>query len=277
MKLAVIIALLLLVHNASGQCVNQRARKHLQSARSYDSWGDARAEQEYRQATAMARGRCPDAWVGLSSYLAQRLQFAEAADAMRGYIKHQHRKAGSPFLADLRLLERAAELKSRATSMQSLSADEMVELVGLVDRFAREKKAAIPFAEDAVKLYPNSANALVALAKQIRSTQKERALELLNRAATLTDEAFVFNARGMYYFWNEHNPVKAESDFRRAIELSNGSSASAWHGLGDALAFQGRRKEAAEAYQKYLEVRPHDAHHHDELIKMAIEQLKSVP
>ena len=151
LKFAVLLTLLLSVHTAAGQCHTQRAKEHLESARSYDAVGDTRAEQEYREAITKANGRCPDAWGWLSSYLAERLRFDESADAWRAYIKYRHQKAGSNDLLKLRLLERAAELKSRAASMQPLSADEMVELVGLVNRFATQA-VAIPFAEDAVKL-----------------------------------------------------------------------------------------------------------------------------
>jgi superkiller protein 3 len=153
----------------------------------------------------------------------------------------------------------------------------MVELVGLVDRFATQTDA-ITVAENAVKLHPESAKALVALADLIKFQQKERALELLNRAAIFAnEEVFVFIARGWYYFWSQGEPVEAEMDFRRALELSNGLSASAWQGLGDALSRQGRRNEAVEAYRKYLKVRPQSASHYDEVIKRSIENLRSLP
>lgn len=273
LKFAAVLSLLLFVNTADGQCVTQRAKEHFQTARTYDAMGDERAEAEYRQAIANANGRCPDAWEWLSHYLAKRLRFAESARAWRTYIKQRHWKAGSNDLLKLRLLDRAAELSLRSANMQPLSADDMVELVGLVDRFGTGSDA-IPFAENAVKLHPESAKVLVTLANLIKSEQQDRALELLNRAATLANDALVFNSRGWFYLWSKGKAVEAESDFRRAIELSNGSSASSWQGLGEALSRQGRRKEAINAYRKYLEVRPPSASHHDEVIRQAIKNLE---
>jgi superkiller protein 3 len=277
LKVSVLLGLLLSGNAARGQCVNGRAKEHFESARSYDAVGDARAEQEYRRAIELANGRCADAWQWLSNYLAKRLQFRESTDAWRAYLKHRPSKARPNDLLKLRLLKRAAELHSRSVSAQPLSTDEMVELVGLVGRFATQTDA-ITVAENAVKLHPESAKALVALADLIKFQQKERALELLNRAAIFAnEEVFVFIARGWYYFWSQGKPVEAEMDFRRALELSNGLSASAWQGLGDALSRQGRRNEAVEAYRKYLKVRPQSASHYDEVIKRSIENLRSLP
>jgi tetratricopeptide (TPR) repeat protein len=277
LRVSLLLTLLLSAHAAKGQCANKLAKQHLESANSYNAADDARAEEEYRRAIALAKGRCPDAWLRLSYYLSERLRFSEAAGAARNQIKHLRRKAISANPERLRLLDRAAELHSRSLTNDPLSADEMVELVGLVDRFA-EPTDAIPFAENAVKVYPESAKALVALANLIKFTQQERALELLNRAATLADkETFVFIARGWYFTWVRFMPLEAEKNFRRALELSNGTSASAWQGLGDSLSRQGRRTEAIEAYLRYLKIRPQHAAHYDEVIKRDIETLRNLP
>jgi Tfp pilus assembly protein PilF len=275
LRVSLLLSLLLSAHAAQGQCANKLAKQHLESANSYRAADDERAEQEYRRAIALAKGRCADAWAGLSFYLSEHRRFSEAADAWHAHIKHIRPKPNDLLL--LRLLKRAAELHSRSLTSQPLSADEMVELVGLVDRFA-EPTDAIPFAENAVKVYPESAKALVALANLISSTQQERALELLNRAATLADkETSVFIARGWYFIWVQFKPREAEKDFRRALELSNGTSASAWQGLGDSLSRQGRRNEAIQAYLRYLKIRPQHASHYDEVIKRDIEALRNLP
>lgn len=69
----------------------------------------------------------------------------------------------------------------------------MVELIKVVDRFGSSTDA-IPYAEKAVELYPQSAKALVALAELIKTEQQVRALELLDRAITLelNEPAFMY-------------------------------------------------------------------------------------
>lgn len=103
-------------------------------------------------------------------------------------------------------------------------------------------------------------------------------MELLNRAVALKDQdPSGYVARGWYYFWVSGNLREAEADFRRSVALSNGLNASAWQGLGDTLARLGQRKEAVEAYRKYLVARPPTATHHDEAIRQTIKKLLSEP
>ena len=89
------------------------------------------------------------------------------------------------------------------------------------------------------------------------SPQKENAYrngQLLVTAPTNRPLSLRYQRR--VYFWVHGNSVKAEADFRKAIELSDGSNVSAWSGLGDSLARQGRRDEALAAYRRYLLIRP---------------------
>jgi tetratricopeptide (TPR) repeat protein len=156
-----------------------------------------------------------------------------------------------------------------------LSVDEMVELVKIVDGFGVPGDA-ISYAERALELYPESTKALVTLADLIKSDQKDRALELLNRAVAFEpNEPTIYVARGWCYFWAHSNAMGAESDFRKAIELSKGSLASAWLGLGDTLARKGQGDEAVVAYLKYLSLRPNSAAHYDGEVRKSIKMLKS--
>jgi tetratricopeptide (TPR) repeat protein len=149
----------------------------------------------------------------------------------------------------------------------------MIELVNFVAG-SGERSDAVPYAEKAVALYPASTRALVTLAGLIRWQQKEKALELLDRAVAFEpNDPSMYVARGWCYFWAYGNPVKAEVDFRRAIELSKGANVSAWAGLGDSLARQGRRDEAIAAYNKYLSIRPKSVAHNDGEIRKSIEML----
>jgi len=209
----------------------------------------------------------------LSSDLAQQLRFEEAAAALRKSFKQAHQKPQAPERERLRRLDRAAELKSRSDKGFPLSADEAVELTRLVSGFGA-KGSAIPYAERAVERHPESAKALVVLAELIKPDQKPRALELLSRAIVFEpNDPAMYLARASYYFWIHNDPAAAEKDYRRAIELSNGSNAFAWAGLGDSLARLGRRDEALAAYRKYLSIRPKSAAHYDGEIEKSIEML----
>ncbi len=258
----------------TGQSNASRAKEHFERAVSYVASDDPRAEEEYKQAIADRRGVYPAAWEGLSRYLAHALRFEEAAAAWRKYLQQTNEKVGPRALEQLKRLERGASLKSQSDKGTSLTLEERLELIKLVDEFG-SKGDAVPYAEKAVELYPESANALVSLAELIKREQSERALDLLNRAIAFepNDPSF-YVVRGGYFFWVHGNSAAAELDFRKAIELSQGSNASAWAGLGDSLAREGRRDEAIAAYRKYLSIRPKSAAHYDGEIRKSIEMLE---
>ena len=251
------------------------AKERLERAISYGAAGDPRAEQECRQAIAESGGVYPEAWEWLSRHLARELRFNEAATAWRKYLEQTNEKVQSPALERLDRLDRGAQLKGRSDKGEILSSEEMLELIKLVDGFG-SRGDAIPYAEKAAKLHPGSAKVLVALADLIRYPQKERALVLLTEAIALEPhEPTIYVARGWCFFWAFGSPSEAETDFRRAIELSNGANASAWAGLGDSLARQAKRNEAIAAYRKYLSVRPNSAAHYDGEIRKSIAILQS--
>ncbi|HEY6806773.1 MAG TPA: tetratricopeptide repeat protein [Pyrinomonadaceae bacterium] len=115
------------------------------------------------------------------------------------------------------------------------------------------------------------------MAELLRSEDKDRALELLNRAISFSpDEPSGYVARGGLYFYSKADATEAESDFRKALILTNWENASAWAGLGDSLARQGRRDEAISAYKHYLRLRPQSAAHYDSEIRKSISLLKGV-
>ena len=247
-------------------------RARLEQARIYAAADDPRTEGEYRQAIADRGGFYPDAWRELSTYLARKQKFSEAADAFRKYLNQAQGRTNAGWL---NRLEQASELKNkRDNSGESLNENERLELVRLIVGFA-SKDDAIPYAEEALKFHPESPLVLIALADLIRWKDKERSLEMLNRAVTFApDKPVTYVARGWCQFWAFRNPVEAEKDFRRALEVSKGSDASAWAGLGDALKQQGRREEAIQAFQKYLSIRPIEAASQDPLIRQTIRDLK---
>lgn len=262
----------------SGSIQSQRtdqAKTYFENARSYNASDDPRAEQEYRRAIAARNGVYPEAWRALASYYSNRLRFDEAASALQTYFEQSQTEIYAIQREELRRLKRAAELKTRSARNDSMTSDEMNELTKLIDQFGTRGDA-LPYAEKAVTLHPESAKALIALAFLIKGEQRDRAIDLLNRAVAFQpNDPSVYTARGWGYYWCYGDGVQAEADFRRALALTDGTSASAWQGLGDALARQGKKKQAINAYRKYLSIRPKSAAHYDGEIKKSIEALES--
>lgn len=251
------------------------AKEHLERARSYSGIKDPRAEKEYKLAIAHRGGVYPEAWQELSTYLAHALRFKEAAAAWRKYLKQSKTSVSTSESEHLKRLDRGALLKSRHDDGEPLSLEEMLEVTRLVDRYG-SKEIAVPYAEKAVELYPQSGEALVVFAELIQNEQKDKALDLLNRAVTFepNNQSF-YVTRGKYLFWVQGNLSAAEADFRKAIDLSKGTNASAWVGLGDSLARAGRRDEAIAAYRRYLSIRPKSAAHYDGEVRKSIELLEN--
>lgn len=251
-----------------------------EKARSLDTSGDPRAEEEYRRAIAARKGVYPEAWKWLSSYLAQRLRFAEAEHALRTALKQTQKKVWDDERQQLKQFKRAAELKARSDADDNLSAAEAVELVDFIDQYGK-REAALPYAEKAVAEYPNSAKALTTLAALLTwdVPQRQRAIVLLNQAVSLEPaNPDVYLSRGWGYYWCLGDVVQAETDFRRAMSLSKKTItvASAWYGLGPTLAKQGRWKEAISAYQKFLKLRPKSFAHLDGAVRKSIADLRMV-
>ena len=257
----------------------EQPQQIFENARSLDTLGDPRAEEECRRAIAARNGVYPEAWRWLSRYLARRVRFAEAEQALRTALKQTKEKVWEGDREELKVFKRGAELKARSDAGDNLSADESIELVNLIDQYGKTK-AALPYAEKAVAEYPNSAKALTTLAALLTGDvqQRQRAIVLLNQAVSLEPaNPDVYLSRGSGYYWRLGDGIQAELDFRRAMELSKRPNivASAWYGLGDALAKQGRLQEAISAYQKFLKLRPKSFAHHDGAVRQAIATLKA--
>jgi len=250
------------------------AKQHLESASSAAASGDAAAEKEFRKAIELRDGIYPEAWLQLSLFLRKNLRFTDSLQALETALK-QKPQLLSTWEKDLGIVRRAAELQARDSSGEVLPVEEMIELVNAVDTFAYHE-AAKPYAERAVVIYPQSSSALITLASLIKWDERERAMDLFNRAVSLkSSDPLVYIARGRGFCWIEGDGYRAEADFRKAIALSNGLNIYAWQGLGDALARQGRRNEAIMAYEKYLAMRPENLAFQDLQIKRSIAALRT--
>src|ERR1051326_9199445 len=259
---------------ATAQSDALTAKRHLERGMSYSAAKDVRAEEEFKQAIAGRGGVYPEAWEEFSIFLARGLRFREAAAAWRQDLKKTKTKVSSSKLDQLKRLDRGALLRSRYDNRQSMSVEDMLELIQLVKGFGSTQDA-VPYAETTADLYPQSGEALVVLAELIKNEQKGRALDLLNRAISFDPNMPSFYvARGSYFFWVDGDPRMAEADFRKAIELSDGANASAWAGLGDSLSRIGRTDDAIAAYRQYLSIRPKSAAHYDGEIRKSIELLE---
>ena len=204
----------------TGGTESNLAKHHLERARAYDATGDPRAEAEYELAISFRGGIYPSAWEDLSDYLAHKLRFTEAAKALRTAMRQSPRSRHAENRKRLNALDRAANLKSRSEKNEVLLVDELLELINLVDRFG-VKGDAVSYGEKVASLYPGSSKALIAFADLIRSDQKDRALELYNRAVQLEPESWeVYSKRGWFQRWNLGAFGEAERDFRKAIKLS---------------------------------------------------------
>jgi tetratricopeptide (TPR) repeat protein len=135
---------------------------------------------------------------------------------------------------------------------------------------------AMPYAEKAVALYPASSEALLLLARTLESTkQMGRVFNLIKKAVELTpDNPEAHYELGQYYLW--HSKLERINDsvneFRRALELSDGKAIEAWQGLGRALVFQGKTKEAIETFRTYLRLKKPSQY--DDEIKQLIRNLE---
>ena len=87
-----LIAFCLASATSAAQSNVSSAKGHLERARSYSSIGDPRAEKEYKQAIAHRGGVYPEAWQGLSTYLAHALRL-KRPPLLGGSISSKARRA----------------------------------------------------------------------------------------------------------------------------------------------------------------------------------------
>jgi Tetratricopeptide repeat len=270
------LAVLLTVSSAAdvrAQVNNDRAAAHLERAAQLAAHRDAKAEQEYRLAIHYRGGNFPEAWLDLSQFLKQHLRFSEAATALQNYLAQTDQKDLADDFEELAVLQRAANLKERIDKSKKATLGDYLELTTIVARYG-ENKDALPYAEKAVSSYPESSEALVAVARYLPPDQKARKSSVLQRAIELAPgNATAHALLGWDYFLVRGNAKEAAKQFNKALELTAGQYADAWEGLGRALIVQGEREAAAAAFRNYLRVRKTPSQY-DGYIKQEIERLE---
>lgn len=234
---------------------DKEARLHFDRAMKLSAYDSPQAEQEYRLAIAACDGYYPEAWQELSRFLQRKLRFTEAIKALQIYIEQSSGQDRTAALDDLADLKRAAELQERIDTLDKISLEDLLEFTSLVAIYGQLKDA-VPYAEQAIRLYPNSSRAYLLLANFLPTDQKERRLALLKKAIELEPNNADTHAQlAWYYFSPDGNIKEAIAEFRKALKLSNGSYADAWRGLGIVLTIDGQTEQAVKAYQNYLRTR----------------------
>lgn len=252
-------------------------------ARKYSDNDDPRAENEYRSAIVRNKSRCPDIQLEFSLYLANKLRFDEAALELAAFIKRTPGEDHADERVYLANFRQASVLTSSIESNANPKLQDLLELARIIPFYA-DSRHAVPYVEKAIELYPGSTEAILRLAdllyidKQSSPEVNKRTLELLDRAISLEPgNASARAKRGWLYYWRLRVLSQAEVDFRKALELSNGSNCSATLGLGYALFSRSERQEAASQLRKYLNVCSADASQSgtDYSVKQILAQIES--
>jgi tetratricopeptide (TPR) repeat protein len=276
--LLLIIVFLLVPAKESPKQQIKVAETHLQRARDFELDNDPRAEKEYKLAISAKGGNYPEALREFSFYLQRRIRFSEAVAVLQEYIEQTPSEEHADDVEELNELRQAARLKRRIQALKKPLLQDLIEYSRLVSRYADNQSIdALPYAERAVRLYPDNADAYISLARTLVGPgQDQRRCQALKKAidlgARLPSHYFdLGNCELILGDWQA-----AANAFQKTLDLSNGAFTDALEGLGLTFAQLGRKKEAVEALRRYLEttktkqLRPQVEQH----IKRLIEQLE---
>jgi tetratricopeptide (TPR) repeat protein len=234
---------------ASANCESQ-----LEQARLYEMTEDPRAESEFRRLLAATGNKCADAFLELSQHLSRHLKFREAAAALKPYLRLVSGAERAYSAQDLRDLLSAAELKERVETSKQPQLNDLLKLTHVIEIYGQNhRQDAVSYAENALRLYPDSVLAMLSLVDLLlpERQEKDRLEVLLNRAATLEPQnARIYATRGWFYLFSRDDI--AEKDFRKALLLSNNRNATAWKGLGYINMRRGQNQSAIAAFRAYV-------------------------
>lgn len=252
---------------------DDEAKRHFDRGVVLGASDDPRAEQEYKAAIKCRGGFYPEAWEELAQLYRGQLRLSEAAVALERYIAQTPQDDHGDDYKDLAALKRMMVLEKRVNNSDIPPLNNLLEFIRFVTAYSKRERA-IPYAEKAQELYPNSSAAHLVLARLLPDDQKERQFALITKAVELDPaDPSPHTALGSYYFWRGQGKIpEAIKEFRRALEVSGGQYAPAWEGLGRSLAASGEKKEAIVAFQTYLRVRETPSQN-DAVIKREIERL----
>jgi tetratricopeptide (TPR) repeat protein len=251
----------------------------LEQAEIFEMANDARAEAEFRSVVRTKGNHCPDAFLKLSQNLSRNLKLREAAEMLDVYVKIVPAKRRGYDKTDVRDLLHAARVQRRVSETAKPPLKDLLQLTHLVEGYGRgQADDAMPYAEKALRLYPDSVSAMLLVVDLLLPAHKDkdRVEELLIRAAAIEPrEARTYASRGWFYLWERGNSALAEKDFRLALSLSKNRNTLAWKGLGYALMQRGQKREAIAAFRSYLRL-SHGTAHASEVIDF-IDQMEKNP
>lgn len=265
MLLSCLVALLTIGTSTFSHAQTQsesRAEHHFQRASQLDSRRDPRAEQEYLLAIKCNAGVYPEAWSKLAQVLWEQMRFIEAVGALKKSIAQTlrgksvdeyetRRTHDEKILADL---QRAIILQKQIDHKPAPSLNSFLEFLPLAARYARTEKL-VEYAEHAIRLYPNSSEAHLLVARYLPAERKDQRTEFLKRAVELDPaNPEVHIELAAHYFMPLLNYTESIAESQKALNLSNGENPWAWRMLGYALAASGKKKEAVTAFRNYLRV-----------------------
>jgi tetratricopeptide (TPR) repeat protein len=182
------------------------------------------------------------------------LRFKEALSALQEYVA-QYPMKRQVYASELVDLGKAAYIQTQIEAGAKPALADLVEFVSIVSRYAMDQyKAAVPYAELAVELYPQSSEAYLTLARALStSQQEERRCDAIRTAIRLgSRDPRVFYECGNCSIYNGKFS-DAEQYFRQSLEVSSDTFIDAWEGLGYALASQSKIGEAIDALERYLQ------------------------
>jgi len=261
---------------AQEQAYLKKAEQHFDRAGWLEANDDPAAEQEYRLAIEARGGRYPQAWLGLQRVYAAQLRFSEAATALENYMVLTPKRRHEGDVKELQSLRQAAELQSRIKSSEQPALDDLLEFIPDVVAYGGLVKGTT-YAEMAVRLYPDSSQAYLILARYLPLNdpeRKKRELTLLEKALELDPNSSVAHSQlGWYYFSIEGRADESDRHFRKALELSRDQNVDAWYGLAHSLTAEGQNREAISAYRNYLRLRKVPSQN-DNYIKQEIKRLQ---
>lgn len=231
------------------------ATRHLEQARSLIVSAPIQAEKEFKLAIEGRNGHYPEALEELAWLLAKQLRFDEAASIYAKYLElspNRFQKEGRKILKEF---HRAVYLAVSISQTERPTEKELLEYTHIIYRNAQSAQPALPYAEKAVNLYPQSSMAYMTLGDlMVRSEQGIKGETFLLKAIELDPQnAEAYYHLGIYYSWWKPNSIRESVvEFQKAIEVSKGEFSQGWFGLGRALSSLGKKDEARNALQNYI-------------------------
>ncbi len=177
----------------------QEAIRHYERAFLLDSNNDPAAEQEYRLAINARGGVYPEALQGLRRLLQMQLRLPEAILVLKDYIDQTPNERHTEDMKELASLENTVGLQLKVDRMEKPSITDFLALIPLIARYGKPVKA-VPYAERAVRLYPESAEAHILLASYIERENKEKSLKHFEKAAELEPRKFKSTFQTWWFF-----------------------------------------------------------------------------